>query len=282
MNAEESQPIPDSASVTSTATHSVDPSARGTNTPGAARRLPLWLLTLGAGLISGLISWAGGEAMFDMFRIEDEAIYPPNYEKISGYARQAANSAIQGAAQRVVERKKAATSFGLLGLVLAAGLGLTGGLAAGSSRTAVVGVVIGGLAGTAAGSILSWAVVPLFFRFMSQELGLLVLFMTLAAIFAGVGAASGLALGLGLGDRLALGRAIFGGLLGSLVGTIAFEAVLSLAFPLMRTLEPIATERSPRLSMYLCVAVCVALLAGWAAGRPARKRLAMPADRRES
>ena len=74
-----------------------------------------------------------------------------------------------------------------------------------------------------------------------------------------------------------MGRAILGGLLGGLVGTIALEVVNSLAFPLMRTFEPIASERTPRLLMYLCVAVATGLFAGLAAGRRAPKPVPKPA-----
>ena len=164
-----------------------------TNPARATPWLPLWLLTLGAGLVSGLISWAGGEAIYPAFRPENETIYPANYKSLSGYQKEAVDSRIGGVAERIVQQKKAAASFGLLGLVLAVGLALIGGWAAGSSRAALVGIVAGGPVGAAAGAVPSWAVVPLFFRFQTADSGLLVLFLTHAVIFAGVGAASGLA-----------------------------------------------------------------------------------------
>jgi hypothetical protein len=266
MNADQSQPISSPAPATSADTPASESLSPETTPGGVPKWLPLWLLTLGAGLVSGLVSWAGSEPMVTMFPIQDEVIYPANYQKIGGYQKQAVNAEILGAAQRVVARKQAAASFGLLGLVLAAGLGLIGGLAAGSPRTAVLVALGGGLMGAAAGGGLSWAVVPIFSRYQTPDSGLRVLFLTHAAIFTGVGALSGLALGLGLGDRLAMGRALFGGLLGSFLGTIALEVVNSLAFPLMPTLEPIAPEPTPRLVTYLCVAVFTALLTGWAAG----------------
>jgi hypothetical protein len=108
-------------------------------------------------------------------------------------------------------------------------------------------------------------------------MGLSILFMTHAAIFIGVGGTAGLALGLGLGDRPAMVRAVFGGLLGGFLGTVTLETVNSLAFPLMRTLEPIASERTPRLLMYLCTATCTALLTGLASGWRARKPVPKPA-----
>jgi hypothetical protein len=232
--------------------------------------LPLWLLTLGAGLVCGLISWAGGEAIYPTFHIKDEVIYPENYKTLSGYQKQGVDSKIQGVAQRVVERKKSAASFGLLGLVLAAGLGLIGGWAAGSPRGAGLGAVGGGLAGALAGAGLSWAAVPLFFRYLEPESGFLILFLTHAAIFIGIGGATGLGLGLGLGDGPSTVTALLGGLLGGFIGTAVLETVNSLEFPLMRTFEPIASERIPRLVMYLCVAAAIAGLAGLAAGRRAR------------
>jgi hypothetical protein len=244
-----------------------------------ARWLPLWLLTLGVGVVSGLIAWAGGEAMSTRIRIQDEAIYPANFRKMGTYEKQAVDAEVQGAALRAVNRKQAAASFGLLGMVLAVGLGLIGGLAAGSPRTAILGALGGGLAGAVAGAGLSWVVVPIFFHFQTPASGLAVLFLSHAAIFCGIGAMAGLALGLGLGNRPALGRAIFGGILGGGFGTVALEIVNSLAFPLMRTLEPIASEPTPRLLTYLYVAILTAYFVGFAAGsRPGRPRRKAPAE----
>ncbi len=250
------------------------PEVPGSQGPAVMRRgswLPLWLLTLGAGLVAGLIAWAGGEAMFNMFRIEDAIVYPADYKKISGYQKQNVTARIQGDAMRIVERRKAAASFGLLGLALGVCLGLAGGLAGGSPRTAVSGAVGGGIAGAAVGGGLSYAVVPLFYQYLDPEQGLLVLFFAHAVIFAGLGAAAGSGLGLGLANRSVLAGSIFGGMFGALIGTVAFETANSLAFPLMRTFEPIPSEWLPRMLIYLCVAAGTALLAGLAAGGPSRK-----------
>src|SRR5262249_26066986 len=157
------------------------------------------------------------EATFDTFKLADNIVYPPDYKQISGYQKLAVQSNIEGVARVVVERKKAAVAFGLLGLVLGLSLGLTRGLVDSSWPSAMAGAVGGGAAGAVAGAGLSFVLVPLFFKYQDPESGLLVLFLTHAGIFAGVGALSGLALGLGSGDRSALGRAFFGGMLGALV-----------------------------------------------------------------
>jgi hypothetical protein len=229
-------------------------------------RIPLWLLTLGVGLVSGLIGWVGGEAAFARIKLEDYIVRPANFDKIGGYEKQAVIAMMNGEARRVSERLKAAVSFGLLGLALGAGLGLVGGWAAGSSRSTTVGVVLGGLIGAAAGAAFSWVVVPLYFRYENPEQGMTILFVAHAVIFMGIGAASGLALGLGLGDRPATVRALLGGLLGGFLGTMALATVYSVAYPLMRTFEPIAPEPIPRLVMYLCVATGIGLVAGLTSG----------------
>jgi hypothetical protein len=233
--------------------------------------IPLWVLALGIGLAAGGVSWAAGEASLTRFKLSDAIVYPPNYQQISGYQKVAVTAQIEGRAQVVVERKRAATAFGLLGLCLGAGLGFLGGLASGSSRFAATGALAGGIAATAVGASVSFAVTPLFFRYLDPEQGLLVLFLTHAAIFVTLGAAAGAALGVGLGNRSALVRALFGGLLGGLVGTFAYETANSIAFPLVRTFEVVSTEWLPRLIMNLGVALCVAVIAGLAAGNPARR-----------
>jgi hypothetical protein len=276
MHADESQPVPDSPATASLAAQSPGLSPPEVSSMGAAHWLPLWILTLGAGLVCGLISWVGGETTFNRFPIKDEIVFPPDYDKIGGYQKQAVSAQIQGDAVRIVEKKKATVSFGLLGLVLALSLGAVGGIYAASARDSLAGMVLGTLVGAGAGGGISWVVTPLFFRYQNPESGLLILFMTHAAIFGGIGAAAGLALGLGLGDRPAMVRAVFGGLLGALFGTIALESINSLAFPLMRTFEPIPSEPTPRLVEYVCVAVCTALFAGLAAGKPTTKPAPLP------
>jgi hypothetical protein len=276
MPTEEPQPNADSAPGASPSAGSAQATPGRIAAGGTGLRLPLWLLTLGAGLGAGLISWAGGETSFDLFKVADTIVYPPNFKEIRGYDRTALLSTLQGRAERIVERKRATLAFGWLGLVLGVSLGLTGGLAVGSGHAARSGAVFGGVAGAAVGGGLSYAIVPLFFRYLDPQQGLIVLFLTHVVIFAGVGAVAGAALGLGLSDRSALGRALFGGLLGALVGTFALEAINSLAFPLVRTFEPTPTERLMRLNVHLCVALGTGLLAGLAAGRPARKAVSGP------
>jgi hypothetical protein len=274
MNAEPSPATPDAAADTEFTSHPGDKPVPAAGPARVAHRIPLWLLTLGVGLASGLIGWVGGEAAFTRIKREDYIVKPADFDKIGGYQKQALVAMVNGEARLASERRKAAVSFGLLGLVLGAGLGLVGGWAAGSSRSMTIGVVLGGLIGAAAGAAFSWVVVPLYFRYEDPELGMTILSVAHAVIFTGVGAAAGLALGLGLGDRPATVRALLGGLLGGFLGTMALAAVYSVAFPLMRTFEPIAPEPIPRLVMYLCVATGIGLMAGLTSGHRRSPRAA--------
>jgi hypothetical protein len=238
---------------------------------GARHFFPLWLLVLLAGVAAGLLSALGGEATFHAFVLEPH--YPANYASTSGYERAAVRADVDRIAKQVVEIKKATAAYGLLGLLLGVAMGALGGLARGSIRSTLVGVLVGGVSGAATGAGLSAALVPVYFGFMDPARGLILLFATYAAIFAGVGAAGGLALGCGLGDRKMISRSLVSGLLGSVVGTFAFEVINSLAFPLLVTFEPVPGERIPRIVVHLCVAIGTALFAGLAADR-VRNRLA--------
>jgi len=92
-----------------------------------------------------------------------------------------------------------------------------------------------------------------------------------------VGLSGGLAFGLGLGGgRIA--RAVIGGLLGSVLAAIIYEIAGAVAFPLDRTIQPIAEAASPRLIAHLAVALCVSAGTLWAAyhlslrGSPSRAK----------
>jgi hypothetical protein len=240
------------------------------------RRVPLWVFTTAAGLVAGLAAAVGGEAAGNAVPVLVE--FPPGYEQMGGYQKNSVRSEAVGRAEKIAEKKKAAAAYGLLGLLLGVGLGVVGGLAAGSPRQAVLGTVIGALAGGVAGAGVSFAAVPLFFRYQDPEFGgMLGLFLAHAAIFVAIGAAGGLALGYAVDRRVSLGPALSGGALGALAGTFLFETVDSLAFPLMRTYEPVPSEQLPRFLAHLIIAACVGLVAGLAVGTPRRTKTTPPA-----
>ncbi len=77
-------------------------------------RLPLWLLTAGAGLVAGLLAALGGEAIGRAIPLSVK--YPPEYAKMGGYQKEAVRSMALGQAEQVQEQQKAAAAYGLLGL----------------------------------------------------------------------------------------------------------------------------------------------------------------------
>jgi hypothetical protein len=279
MNSHEPQPKPGVTPVPSHLAPAGGGEAASTAALSAAVRLPLWLVTLGAGIIAGTLSGLGGEATGRAIPISMQ--YPAGFARLSGYHKEAVMAMVTGDALRVAERKRAAAAYGLLGVLLGVGLGLAGGLARGSLRSGVWGAVVGSVAGAVAGAVLSAALVPVFFQFQDPETdatmqgGLLLLF-TRAGIFSGIGAAGGLALGWGLGDRRLIGRAAIGGLLGAVFGALVFDVINSLVFPMVRTYEPMPAERTLRMLVQLCVAIGAAVLAGLAATVPLSKSISTP------
>jgi hypothetical protein len=270
---------PTTAEVTPASSQPVHSVSSSGGSPAAIKtglRVPLGMITLGVGIIAGVLSGLGGEATIGAIPLR--IAYPANFASISGYQKDAVLASLAGHAMRIAERERAAAAYGLLGVLLGVGLGLTGGWASGSVRSGLKSALVGGVAGGVAGTALSAVFIPIFFRFQDPEtdaatLGLLLLFFTHAGIFAGIGAASGLALGWGSGDRRTIGQALIGGLLGAVIGTFAYEVIISLLYPMVRTYEPVPTDPTPRKLLHLCVAVGTAVLAGWAAGG-ARKRSA--------
>ena len=237
-----------------------------TNVGVPSNRLsPLWLVCLGSGLVAGLLAAFGGELTYDKLHADPE--YPASIDSLSGSERAIARAQVRFKTKVVVETRQAAAAIGMLGLALGIALGLTGALAAGSQRVSLAGSFIGGVSGALVGAGLSMLLVPVFFDVSNSQTGLPLLFLTHLAILAGVGAAGGLALGWSLGDRKVIVRCMIGGIVGALVGTLAFEVINFVAFPNMRTFEPVPVKTIPRIIMHLLVAAGIGIFAGRSAGK---------------
>jgi hypothetical protein len=234
------------------------------------RVFPLWLMTLGSGLIAGSLAAFGGELTYHAFHKEPQ--YPASLSSLGGSERAVARAVARFNTKVAVETTKATAAYGLLGMALGVVLGLVGGLAGRSRRVSLRGAVVGGLFGGLAGSGLSMALVPLFFQVSNSDITALpMLLLTHAAIFAGVGAAGGAALGWEWGDRKVIVRCMIGGVVGALVATLAVEVINVAAFGIMRIFEPVPAKSMPRLLVHLCVALGTALGAVLA-GRKLRAR----------
>ena len=231
-------------------------------------RFPLWLACLGSGLLAGLLAAFGGELFYEKIHVDPE--YPATLESLSGTERSVARAQVRFKTKVGVERNQAMAANGILGTALGVVLGLTGALVAGSKRVDLAGALIGGVSGGLVGAGLSMLLVPVFYDTSNSQTGLPLIFLTHLAIFAGVGAAAGLALGWSLGDRKVIVRCMIGGIVGTLVGTLVFEVSNFVAFPNLRTFEPVPLKTIPRLMMHLWVAACAGIFIGRAAGKALR------------
>jgi hypothetical protein len=229
------------------------------------RLFPVWLVCLGSGLVAGMLAALGGELTYDKLHADPD--YPAMFSNLSGSERAIARAQVRFKTKVVVEKYQATAAYGMLGAALGVALGLTGALAAGSQRVSLAGGFIGGASGALVGAGLSMLLVPVFFDVSNSQTGLPLLFLTHLAILAGVGAVGGLALGWSLGDRKVIVRCMIAGIVGALVGTLAFEVINFVAFPNMRTFEPVPMKTIPRIIMHLWAAAGIGIFAGRAAGK---------------
>jgi len=216
----------------------------------------LWFWGLSAALVAALVAGIVGEATYHLF-LPDFPV-PANVKDMNPYERMALLATAETKAKPASEMKNTMIAYGVLGAALAGALGLAGALARGNLRSGLGAVGVGILVGGITGAGISAVFVPVFFQLYDPEAGMLSVFVAHLGIFTAIGAAAGLGLGLGLKDRRLMAGAIFGGVLGALIGTFVFEAINSTIFPLMRTEEPIPSERLPRLLADFCVAMFTA------------------------
>jgi hypothetical protein len=248
------------------------PSPTTGDTPAAAGARPparLWIWALVAGLAAGSVAAIGGEAAHDR-RFEAVLKLPDNWASIGVYDRPDILSNLLRKETPRVEAKNTAIAYGMLGAALGSALGLAGGLARRSTRSGLIAALVGALLGGAIGAIMSVVLIPVFYRMLDPETGMMLGLMVHAGIWVPIGAVSGLALGVGLGSPRAMVLALMGGLAGAALGTMAFEVVNALAFPNARLDMPIPELRSSRILAALCVAILTSL--GAELGLQERKR----------
>jgi hypothetical protein len=220
-------------------------------------------MVLAAGLVAGAVAGLGGEAASALVRpavvsttLRGGGVVP----------------AVTNATRIAAEVQNAALASGLLGAALGVALGLAGGLARGDRRAAIRAALIGLALGTISGAGLGLALGPIYYRNERELADELIRPMMLhAGVWGAVGAAGGLAFGLGIGGGTRAVRAAFGGLLGALLGTALYEVIGAVAFPLARTVQPLALTWGPRVLARLSVALCGAVGAAMAVGDPRRR-----------
>lgn len=200
-----------------------------------------------AALVAGFLAWGIGEKTYDYYRP-------------SASARTGRDFTALNRETRITSQKNSAIAFGTFGALLGVLTGAAGGALRRSIRDGASAALAGFLLGGIGGSLVSYAVAPIFAQFYSDDSpSLLLPFLVRGAIWAVAGMAAGLALGWGWQGPAGIPGALFGGLAGGVCGTVAFEVVNAVLFPGDRNDAVIPSSMLARLLAYLLVAVGAAL-----------------------
>lgn len=222
--------------------------------PSPTSRL-VWVSALVGGLVAGLISWGGGEAVNNHFALQEE------YQAVAARFPDMSPDQIRTEARANFELKEASLWYAIQGAVLGMILGLAGGLSRKSALRAILagilGLVLGG--GLAGGS--AYKVVPHLKNalFESTRDDVATTIQTHLSGWLPAGLAGGLAFGFGLGGFRRIVGATLGGILGAAVGTVLNELVVTLAFPLVGTTRHLDTTWYTRLAACLIISLAVSL-----------------------
>jgi hypothetical protein len=275
MTASDPNPNPEHPGAADALAQSGDPPGAESSARHTQSRY-LWLAVLSAGLLGGLAAWGAGELTYGLYQWDDandvirahraELSKMGPYEKNEFIARKMVEERTRA------ESRNTAIALGALGALLGLALGIAGGLAAGSTRSCVQGGAIGMLLGGAAGFLLPFVEVPLFYEYNSPLSGLTVSLATHAGLLLPLGAAAGLALGISLGRRGAVLGGLLGAVLGACVAVLVYEIVAALEFPLDQEPAPIPGHRVARLLIHLGLALFVASFAALGVTGKTRKK----------
>jgi hypothetical protein len=231
--------------------------------PSASAPAPVprpWGWALAAGVLAGLLTWAGGEVAW-------KGVRAAQVPRIIPYPTAEDRARIIGG-----QTRSTAVTFIQQGAILGAVLGLAGGLSRRSARGGLVAAAVGLTLGAVAAGGAAHGLLPYYFWNVDpEESNLTIPLLTHGGIWAAAGAAAGLAFGLGRGGRNRWARGALGGLLGGVVATMAYDLVGALAFPLDKTSQPVSATVVTRLLAQLAVAVLVAAGAALGVGDPVRR-----------
>lgn len=209
---------------------------------------------LAAGLLAGLVSWAGGEAALHAFR-------PPLHETMSK-----GRSVVMAFRndRTATDAKNAGLAFVILGAVAGLGMGLAGGLARRSRRSAMRAGLIGIGLGAVAAAATSVVLLPWYRAYAEghpDEASSDLVFPLLvhAGIWSAVGGVAALAFGLGLGERGRLARIVLGGVAGAAFGAIVYEFLGAIVFPTALTAQFVSMTWETRLLARVTVTTLAAV-----------------------
>ncbi|WZO98859.1 hypothetical protein EP7_000450 [Isosphaeraceae bacterium EP7] len=203
--------------------------------PGRHATRRTWGIALAAGLVAGVAAWLAGEGIL---RAYSSALRPamkpvPELQDSLDLLKARVDS---GAAA-------VAATGGLIGFAL----GLAGGVARRSAKSAfgtgLLGLIVGGLGGWGMARL----VVPgVYANLDPQSSDLVVPLMAHIAVWSVAGLAGGLAYGLGASGKGLWPRTVVGGVVGAALATVAYEVAGAILLPTHRTHLPVAGSPEAR------------------------------------
>jgi hypothetical protein len=201
--------------------------------------LQTWFLVLVAGLLAGVIGWAGAESAMtgDTERVREKGRNVPLASDVG--------------------QRDATISFGIQGAVLGLLLGATGGCLVRSVRQGIAAALTGLVAGGLAGAGTSRWLVPFYFDNLSTG-DLTYSLVVNGGIGGAIGAASGLALGLGRGGASRAARAALAGMGAGLIAMTLFVFAGSILSPRAMADRPVPITVESRFAARLLLSLFVA------------------------
>jgi hypothetical protein len=211
-------------------------------------RARLWVAL--AGILAGVVAFGIGEMVYGLF--------PAANEEVNTMGRLLMVPTVKTTI--VADTRNGALTFGLLGVCLGGMLGIAGGLARRSASAMCAAGLLGSVLGLAAGTGVSFAVLPVFFRvqpiYPQYEM-----FLSMGmhgSIWGLTGAAGGLAFAVGLGKPRVYGRAVAAGFVGAVLGAVVFDLIGAVLLPFGTTGDPISSTWPTRLMARLLVTLATA------------------------
>ena len=210
-------------------------------------------LVLTAGLLSGLISFGIGEALYNL--IPPQRV--PQKIRMSNIEVMLPSRDTENAAAA----KNAALAFGFLGICLGGLLGMAGGLARRSKSATVTAGFLGAVLASAWGVGVSLAFLPYGLQAQLDHSGndLAIALAMHGLSWGALGAVAGLAFAVGLGQKEIAVQALTAGLTGALAATVCFELIGAVFFSRAGTINPIAITWPARLMARLLVTMGTAV-----------------------
>lgn len=264
--------VPDPAAPAPNPSDGGDPSGNAEMSPRSATAIRLargasrvWVWSITAGLLAGLLTWGGGEIVWERVRSSQTP-------RIIPFPTAADRDRVIGG-----QVQSTATSFIQQGAILGMVLGAAGGLARRSTRAMLMAAMAGGWLGAAAAAGAAFGILPVYYRGIEPEDSALgIPMLTHGVIWGATGAAAGLAFGLGIGGRGRWVRCALGGLVGGVAATMVYDPVGAIAFPLDKTSQPVSATVVTRLIAHLAVGLLSAVGAVMAGEAEAGPRPSTP------